>query len=137
MRKLFFGIAMLAGAMMTAGLADAQRFVVPNKSKLPDLAIPNVYWGGDVLYVPVQNKGVTLPAKCKLRVTMFRKINGFYQVVSTGISDVPSISPGQFTSVKVQMNQQVVNCKIIIMVDYQNVVAEVDEKNNFYETSFK
>jgi len=82
--------------------------------------------------------GVATTRTTQVRVAMYRKDSkGIMQLVSTGLATLPTMQRGTSTSVKVTMNQEVVNCTIIVVADYQNLIPEVNENNNSIQVSYK
>ena len=124
---------------VVAPTIKSPRPVVDDVSQRPDLTIPTVDWASRDLYIPVQNRGASATTRTtQVRVAMYRKDSkGVMQLVSTGFATLPTMQRGSSTSVKVTMNQDVVNCTIIATVDYMNYIGEVNENNNSFRVSYK
>jgi hypothetical protein len=148
-----YSLFVVLAALMTVASASAQdgqkkkksvpqtRKTVPveDVSQRPDLTIPGVNWASRDLYIPVQNRGASATTRTtQVRVAMYRKDSkGIMQLVSTGFGTLPIMQRGSSTSVKVTMNQEVVNCTIIVIADYMNYISEVNENNNSFQVSYK
>ena len=121
----------LALALTNSADAAWPTGVRDHRGEKPDLTITNVFTNGSVVQVAVKNIGQQPSGKVtKLRVQMFRRVNGQWQLQAAYFADVPALAKGALRYAYVTMPTRVSGSRLICDVDVLNQLSESNENNN-------
>jgi len=103
-----------------------------------DLRTGSYQLAGDSMLINVVNHGGNgKNGPSKMKVDMYRTINGKEQLIATAYADVPVIPMGTHRAVYLRFTQTIANCRLEGKVDYQRAVSESEEGNNGFRATIK
>lgn len=135
MRKLFFGFGVLALTVFGfTSTTSAEGTIVRKYRGTPDLRITKMSVSGGQVKVLVENIGQGGAPSSRVRVQMFKMVNGKMQLHASFFAMAPSVRLGaRATGVAtVTFPFNVANCTLVATVDYLGEITELNENNNKY-----